>query len=102
MTKGYWVARVTVTDEEGYRNYVAANAVPFAKYGAKFLVRGGEFDQVEGTTRERNVIIEFPSLSAARDCYHSPEYQAAKALREGASEGDITIIAGYNGPQPGD
>lgn len=102
MTKGYWIGRVDVHDDDAYKAYVAANAEAFAKYGARFLIRGGAFELVEGAARARNVVIEFPSYQAALDCYHSPEYAAAKALREPASEGDILIIEGYDGPQPGE
>ena len=41
MAKGYWIAHVDVADPEGYKAYFAANAEPFAKYGARFLVRSG-------------------------------------------------------------
>ena len=99
--KGYWIGRVDVRDDERYLDYVRANAAPFAKFGARFLIRGGPFETAEGTARARNVVIEFPSYQAAVDCYHSPEYQAAKALRDPVSEGDIVIIEGYDGPQPG-
>ena len=102
MPKGYWIARVDVADPEGYKRYVAANAVAFKKFGARFLVRGGSFDNVEGGARQRNVVIEFPSVQAARDCYHSPEYQAAIALRAPVSTADIVIVEGYDGPQPSD
>ncbi|MET0349889.1 MAG: DUF1330 domain-containing protein, partial [Rhizobacter sp.] len=51
MAKGYWIARVDVTDPEGYKAYVAANADPFRQFGAKFLVRGGAFENVEGGSR---------------------------------------------------
>ncbi len=101
MSKGYWIAHVDVADAEAYKLYVAANALPFAKYGARFLIRGGPFDCVEGKARARHVVLEFPSLEAARACYASPEYAAALALRKNASEGDIIIIGGYDGPQPG-
>lgn len=101
MPKGYWVARVDVSDPEQYKAYVAANAVAFAKYGARFIVRGGPFEAVEGTSRSRNVVIEFPSYQAALDCWHSPEYQAAIELRRPASVGDVVVIEGYDGPQPG-
>lgn len=93
--KGYWIGRVTVTDPQRYPDYVRANADAFAKYGAKFLVRGGEFDCVEGQARERNVVIEFPSYEAAVACYHSPEYQAALRIRETCAESDLIIIRGY-------
>ena len=101
MAKGYWVARGDVRDVEAYKEYIAANAAPIAKHGGRFLVRGGRFENPEGSSRSRNVVIEFPSYQAALDCYRSPEYQAAKALREGAGDGDFVVVAGYEGPQPG-
>ncbi len=101
MPKAYWIARVDVHDAEAYRQYVAANAVAFAKYGARFLVRGGAFDTMEGSSRQRNVVLEFPSLQAAQDCYRSPEYQAALQLRLPVATGDLVIVEGYDGPQPG-
>ncbi len=100
MSKGYWVARVDVTEPGRYATYMAENGEAFRKYGARFLVRGGSFEAPEGRSRPRNVIIEFPSYQAAVDCYRSPEYQRAKAHREGAAEFDIIVIEGYDGPQP--
>ena len=100
MTKGYWIARVDVTDPEKYKAYVAANSEPFEKYGAHFLVRAGRFENPEGSSRTRNVVIEFPSYQAALDCWKSPEYQAAIKLRMPASTIDLVIIEGYDGPQP--
>jgi uncharacterized protein (DUF1330 family) len=97
--KGYWIAHVDVTDPEGYKAYVAANGRPFGMYGARFLVRGGTREVVEGRVRGRTVVMEFPSYEAARACYHSPEYQAAAALRRGRAECDLFIIEGYDGPQ---
>jgi len=61
MPKGYWIARVDVTDDEQYKAYVAANAGPFKAFGARFLVRAGRFENPEGSSRTRNVVIEFPS-----------------------------------------
>lgn len=102
MAKGYWVAFIDVQDPEGYEAYRRANAAAFAKYGARFLVRGGSFEAPEGSPRSRVVVIEFPSLEAARACYSSPEYAAAKALRQGKSTIDLVIVEGYEGPQPGE
>lgn len=101
MPKGYWIARVDVSDPEQYKAYVAANALPLSKYGARFIVRGGPFEAVEGASRSRNVVIEFPSYQAAVDCWNSPEYQAAVKLRRPVSTGEVVIIEGYEGPQPG-
>ena len=98
MAKGYWIARVDISDVEGYQAYVRANADPLNRYGARFLVRGGDHVVPEGSGRQRNVVLEFPSYQAALDCYQSPEYQDAKALRDGISEGDLVIIDGYDNP----
>ena len=100
MPKGYWIARVDIDDLEKYKAYVAANAAPLAKHGAVFLVRAGRMENPEGSSRSRNVVIEFPSYQAALDCYRSPEYQAAIKLRTPVSTGDVVIIEGYDGPQP--
>jgi len=101
MPKGYWVARVDVHDPEIYKDYVAANAAAFAKYGARFMVRGGRSEAPEGTPRSRNVVIEFKDYDTALACYNSPEYVRLVALRSPHSEGDLVIIEGYDGPQPG-
>jgi uncharacterized protein (DUF1330 family) len=99
--KGYWICRVDVSNLDAYQNYAKANAVPFAKYGARFLVRGGAYWVAEGEARSRNVVIEFPTYEAALECWDSPEYQAAKAERDGHAVADIIIIEAYEGPQPG-
>lgn len=102
MAKGYWVAYVDVSDPEAYKAYVRENAIPFAKYGARFIVRGGAMERPEGKVRSRAVVIEFPSYQAALDCWNSPEYAKAKALRENISLADIVLVEGYVGPQPDD
>jgi uncharacterized protein (DUF1330 family) len=94
MPKGYWIARVDVRDPEGYKDYVATAKPAFERFGAVFLARGGPHEAAEGTARARNVIIEFPSLVAARDCYNSPEYQAAKAIRQRFADGEIVLVEG--------
>ena len=91
----YWIGHVTISDPTAYETYRQANAVAFTKYGARFLVRGGALEVVEGSIRPRTVVIEFPDLKAAQDCYHSPEYQAAKAKRDGVSLADLCIVEGY-------
>jgi uncharacterized protein (DUF1330 family) len=100
MAKGYWIARVDVHDPRAYQAYLAANGAVFRRFGAQFLVRGGAHEAVEGTARQRNVVLEFPSYADALACYRSPEYQPVKALRTAASEADILIVEGYEGPQP--
>jgi uncharacterized protein (DUF1330 family) len=97
--KGYWIGHIDVTDPEGYKAYMAADMVPFGKFGARFLVRGGRGEVVEGHARSRAVVLEFPSYEAALACYRSPDYQAAAALRKGKAELDLVVIEQYGGPQ---
>jgi uncharacterized protein (DUF1330 family) len=100
MPKGYWIVRGEVSDPDGYKAYVAANAEAFGKYGARFLVRAGKYETVEGESKSRNVVIEFKDHATALACYRSPEYQRAVKLRQGKAKIDIVVIEGYDGPQP--
>lgn len=94
MPKGYWIAHNDIHDPETYKKYLAGSGPAFEKYGAKFLVRGGQFTLLEGNTRPRQIVIEFPTYQAALDCYHSPEYQASCGFRKASSVGDIIIMEG--------
>ena len=100
MPKGYWVARLDVSDADTYKAYVKDNAEAFAKYKAKFLTRGGPYYSLEGHNRSRNVVLEFEDEATALACYNSPEYQRAFAIRKDVAEADIIIMGGYDGPQP--
>lgn len=97
MPKGYWIAHVDVRDPERYKDYVSTAKPAFERFGAHFLARGGASQAMEGDGRARNVVIEFPSMQAALDCYNSPEYQAAKAIRVTVADGEITIVEGNDG-----
>src|SRR5271166_5077388 len=101
MAKGYWIAHVDVTDPEGYKKYIAANAVAFAKYGGRFLVRGGAHKVAVGAAKARQIVIEFPDYAAALACLESEEYRRAAELRDAASNVDLVIAEGYDGPKPG-
>ena len=94
MPKTYWIARVDVEDAETYKSYVAAALPAFEKFGAKMLARGGRTLTLEGTSRARNVVIEFASMQDALDCYHSPEYTAARAIRQSVSKGELLLVEG--------
>jgi uncharacterized protein (DUF1330 family) len=100
MAKGYWIGRVDVKNEEGYKPYAAANPAIFKKFGGRFIVRAGKYEGVEGENRPRNVVIEFPSYADAMACFKSPEYQANIKVRQPHSIVDLIIIEGYDGPQP--
>ena len=94
MPKGYWIARVDVSDSERYKDYITTAAPAFKEFGAKFLVRGGPFEDLEGKNRARNVVIEFPSTQAALDCYNSEAYAQARAIRQSVAEAELIIVAG--------
>ena len=98
MAKGYWIGHVDVTDAEAYRRYRETNAVAFAKYGGRFLVRGGASVAAEGALRPRHVVIEFPSYRAALDCLKSPEYAIAVKHRDAGAALDLVVVEGYEGP----
>jgi uncharacterized protein (DUF1330 family) len=99
MHKGYWIIRVDIADPGKYTAYTSSNGPVLAKYGGKFLVRAGRYETVEGSSRTRNAVIEFPSYQAALDCWHSPEYQALLPLRQPVSTIDLIIIEGYGDSQ---
>ena len=95
LPKGYWIVHIEVKDPEGYENYKNASSKTLSRYGAKFLVRGGAQEILEGSSKTRTVLIEFPDLRAAQLCYQSAEYQKAQAIRIKYSVADLVIVEGH-------
>ena len=62
MPKGYWIARVDVSDPEGYQQYVAANAAAFRKFGARFIVRGGDLRRRRGSPAHATWSLSFRTM----------------------------------------
>ncbi len=94
MPKGYIISRVDIKNPEAYAQYAAAATKVIAAHGGKPLARGGRSESLEGPARARNVILEFESYDAARAYFHSADYQAARALREGAAEIEMVLVEG--------
>lgn len=94
MPKGYVIARAVVTNATQWGVYAAAASEAIKKYGGKPLCRGGMMTVAEGEGRSRNVVIEFDSYDAAKAYAFSPEYAAARKLREGAGHIDIVVVEG--------
>ena len=94
MPKAYWIARVDVRDPETYKKYVVTGRPAYQRYGAKFLARGGRTEVLEGEARARNVVIEFASMEDALACYNSPEYTAARKIRQSVSDGEFLLVEG--------
>lgn len=92
MAGAFWIAHVTVTDEEAYKKYAAIATEAIAEHGGVFLARGGPYIQKEGREHARNVVARFPSLEAANACYESARYQEALSHAKGASERDLVLV----------
>lgn len=96
MPKGYWIGHVTVNDDGQYPEYIRLGSKAYEKYGARFLVRGGRYENPEGTSRARNVVVEFADYETALACYNSEEYAAARAVRQRCADTDFLIIEGVD------
>jgi len=91
----YVIVDVTVTDPvvmEEYRKHVPAT---LAKYGGRFIVRGGAHQTVEGEWKpNRLVVLEFPSMEQAKRWYDSEEYREPKAMRLRAGRANLVMVEG--------
>jgi uncharacterized protein (DUF1330 family) len=95
MAKGYVIANVSVEDAGAYEDYRSRTAAIIAQYGGRFLVRGGAIEVREGEPGiGRLVILEFPSVEAARTFYDSPEYQAILPIRLNTASSTLVIAEG--------
>ncbi len=91
----YVIAHIDVTDPIRYEDYKKMSPVSIAKFGGKFVARGGRVESLEGAWQpQRLVLIEFPSVDVARDWWASDDYAPAKALRQATSTGDLIIVEG--------
>ena len=91
----YMIARINVTDMDRYNEYIKVTPGIIAKYGGRFIVRGGETVTLEGPEEKwRMVVVEFPDLEKAKEFYYSPEYTDAKKIREGAALAQFIAIEG--------
>ena len=80
MAKGYWIVSVDISNPESHKMYIVETRSAFRKYGARFVIRGGKSEVVEGKGRSRIVLIEFKDYATALECYRSPEYAEAIEL----------------------
>ncbi|MBK6980098.1 MAG: DUF1330 domain-containing protein [Betaproteobacteria bacterium] len=94
----YVIAEIDVTNPEGYKPYTQLVPASIALYGGRFLVRGGAAEVLEGDWPQlRRVILEFPSMEAARAWWDSPEYAKPKELRRANSKGRLVLLEGFDG-----
>ena len=94
----YIIAQINITDPEKYQEYAKLAAPAGAKYGAKYLVRGGAKTELEGKIPYQRIVVnEFKDVETAKRFYNSPEYQANIKIRQAHAVGDILIIEGLDG-----
>jgi uncharacterized protein (DUF1330 family) len=91
----YVIADVKVTNPAGYESYRPLAGASIARFGGRFVVRGGKAELLEGMLEpERVVVIEFPDLDTARRWYYSDEYQSALKIRQANSTGRVILVEG--------
>lgn len=88
----YWIAHVTVTDPDAYAEYATRATAAIEAHGGEFLARGTRTVWLEGTERERNVVVRFPSVEDAENCYRSEAYREAFAFAQKAAVRDLCIV----------
>lgn len=96
--KGYVVAEVRVHDADAIARYRQLSSAAVEQYGGRFLVRGGASEILEGkwSPPERMIVVEFESVAQAKRFYDSPEYQAARKVREHIAEMNMLVISGVD------
>ena len=92
----YLLVEAKLSDPLAYEKYKTLAQAAIAQYGGRYRVRGGDVEVLEGdwSKPERLVIVEFESTEQAKTFYHSPEYQAARAVRKDAAEMNILVVEG--------
>ena len=95
MSKGYWIAKVNISDNEAFKKYASKAKLAIEKYGGKYVVRGGKFNILEGKHNfERNVVVEFDTYEIAKHAYESEEYQYAKKILGDEKDRIFAIVEG--------
>jgi uncharacterized protein (DUF1330 family) len=93
----YVIAVINVTDPDGYQLYKELAAPTIAKYGGRYVARGGRSEVLEGDAdTERLVIVEFESYEKAKEWWTSPDYEAAKLHRQRSATSTIRLVEGLS------
>lgn len=93
----YIVVEIAIRDPETYERYRVMAPPSIAQYGGRYIVRGGRTHCLEGSwDAARVVLLEFPSVDAARAWWSSPEYAPAKALRQASADTDMLLVEGLS------
>jgi uncharacterized protein (DUF1330 family) len=91
----YFIVDLDVHDRVGMREYLERVPGTLTKYGGRYIVRGGQFEVVEGNWQPtRVVMMEFPSMEQAKLWYDCEEYKEMKAARVKAARTNIVLVEG--------
>ena len=91
----YLIAELDVQDAAQFEEYRKLVPATIAKYGGRYVVRGGATETLEGGwTPKRIVVLEFPTMEQARRWYHSSDYAPALALRLKAAKTKAILVEG--------
>jgi uncharacterized protein (DUF1330 family) len=91
----YLLAEIDVTDPEGFEAYRRDVPKLIARFGGRYLARGGAAEVLEGgRPLKRTVLLEFPDMATLKAFYGSPEYQPLLALRRASSQSEVLIFDG--------
>jgi uncharacterized protein (DUF1330 family) len=97
MMKGYLIANLDVQDQPTFQRYREQVLPLIARFGGRYIIRGGDVQDVEGNLGlKRLIVLEFPNIEAARAFYECPEYQPIKALRLQSAESEVALVVGYD------
>ena len=89
------VAEVDVHDPVAYEEYKSEAARLIAKYGGRYIVRGGATEIVEGQPPQgRLIVLEFPSMAAAKSFLESDEYRPVAAVRHRSATSRLILAEG--------
>ena len=93
--KAYWiVVYKNIKNIENIKKYGEKATPAIQKYKGVILVRGGKVKTIEGNPSPRTVLIQFPSMKDALECYNSSEYQEAMKIGNGEFNRHIQIVEG--------
>ncbi|HEY7753293.1 MAG TPA: DUF1330 domain-containing protein [Steroidobacteraceae bacterium] len=94
----YIIAQIEITDPERYADYAKQVPATIAKFGGRYLARGGKAEALEGKLAGKRIaVVEFDSYERAKDWYESQDYAGPKALRRGASVSSLVLVDGLTG-----
>ena len=91
----YLVVDIGISNATQFEEYKKLAPAAIAKYGGRYLIRGGAYEVLEGSWKpERVTIVEFDSMEKGKEFYNSPEYQTAIKARAGAANFKALLVQG--------